>query len=350
MKKNIKNNYRTSKYIVAMSVVLSALCIILTVIDIYSCLRNNLVAYCNSMEMYLEAMIDDGGYRADSFGKPIEEGLIDFIKTDYPTSASTYCFVGVNGELKFVKDENSTSKLDDKYIVDYFNIDEDTQTVDTAYGYTVNPVVDGERWFVSMYDINTDDRIVTVGICTNENFVIEGGNFDIMFQHIMLYMILFSIAFVVSTIFLSHKEKQNVKMEEEITNQLVENRMLIDRLGEKIELQANNDYNRDSGFCTRKVVEQVMMKLSPEQKNNTMKIYIKLETKEPHLIVRFSVLLERMRVGKSVCCLWEDDEFLVLMLNTDEENANNFVKQFLLQYQNMFQKDVRDTSITISKL
>ncbi len=181
--------------------------------------------------------------------------------------------------------------------------------------------------------------------------MMNNGNFDILLQHLVLYLVLLSIAFITSVIYLNFRDKENIRIEAELNNKLIENRILIERLGDKIDNQNNSDItDRSGGFYTEEVIEQVISSLTEEQKEKSRKVTIKFSNNDLQLAVRYSVLLERMRVTKSIFCLREEDEILVVMLNTEEDGVNNFAKQFIMQYQNMFQSDVKDTKIIIDKL
>ncbi len=331
---------RPSKYLIIMSVVLSVLCMVLLVFDVLQCREANLVQSCKEKETYLDAMAYSGNYDP--------EGIIKYIKQEYPTSASDYCFVAVDEEILFMRDENFTKSLTEENVQAYFGISEHTPKVEgcrSSYSVLLN----GAPWYVIFHEETINGQKLLLGICSSENYLISESDFDILMQHSVLYMALFSIAFIVSVVFLSHREKENAAMEQQLTEQLVENRRLIERLGERLEAQSGMDYQRENGFCTREVVAQIMEKLTPQQREKSQKIEVKMNATEPQAIVKYSVLLERMKVNKSVCCLWDDDTFLVLLLNTDENGASNFIKQFLLEYQKMFQSDAADIHVSIKE-
>lgn len=335
MKKN-----RPSRYLVIMSVVLSILCTGLLLFDVIQCRETNLAQISKEKQNYLQVVLDKTQYRT--------EDLIAYIQEEYPTSASDYCFVAMDGQLLFVRDENMTKGIKEKGVRAYFGIKD--QRMDVREGSSLYEVsMNGTVWHIICFNVETQDGMLMVGTCISEEYLIAGGDFDILLQHSLIYMALFSIAFVVSVIFLSHREKENAAMEEKLTTQLTENRRLIERLGERLEAQSGMDYQRENGFCNKEVVAQVMSRLTPEQKEKCYKVRITLENANPQALVRYSVLLERMKVNKSICCLWTEYEFLVILLNTDEDGASNFIKQFLLQYQKMFQCDVKDIGISIEK-
>lgn len=332
-----KKKQRPSKYLIVMSVVLSVLCTCLMVFDVVTCRETNLVNACLEKEKYLQAMAYSGNYET--------EGIIDYIKETYMTSASDYCFVAVDGELVFVRDDNYTESLEETNLKKHFDISNRTQKIEGCKkAYVVTS--EGSVWNLICHDIKLAEQTMTLGICVRNEFLVSTGDFDILLQHSVLYMVLFSIAFIVSIVFLSSREKENRLMEIKLTEQLQENRRLIERLGERLEAQSEMEYQKENGFCTREVVSQIMDKLTAEQKEKSRKLVIRMKETSSASIVKYSVLLERMKVNKCVCCLWEEDTFLVLLLNTDEHGANNFVKNFLLQYQKMFRQDAKDIQIS----
>ncbi len=332
-----KKKNRPSKYLVIMSVILSILCIALMAVDVIACRETNLIRICKEKSEYLETMMYSG--------QKEPEQIIAYIQDQYPTSASDYCFVAVDDKLIYIRDDNYTKGIDETDVDAYFEISEHTPRLGEGMN-ACRVWLGGQAWNVIRHEETTQNGHLTVGICINEAYQIAEGDFDLLFQHSMLYMALFSVAFIVSVVFLSHREKENEMMEQKLTQQLEENRRLIGRLGERLEAQSGVDYQRENGFCTKEVVEKVMEKLTPEQRSKSRKILIHMRERDPQAVVRYSVLLERMKVNKSVCCLWNDEEFLVLLLNTEETGASNFAKQLLLQYQNMFQNDARDIEIS----
>lgn len=332
---NRKKN-RPSKYLIIMSIVLSLLCMVLIVFDVIECREANLRQACKEKESYLRAMAYSGNY--------VPEDIIAYIQQEYQTSASDYCFVAVDEELAFLRDTNFTKGLTENNLLAYFGISEHTPKVEGC-GNTYSVLLGGVPWYVMFWETVVGDEELVVGICTSRDYLISEADFDILLQHSVLYMALFSIAFIVSVLFLSRREKENEEMEEQLTGQLMENRRLIERLGEQLDAQSSMDHQRENGFCSREVVMGIMEKLTPWQRLKSQKLEIRMKEVTPEAVVRYSVLLERMKVSKSVCCLWEEDVFLVLLLNTDEDGCANFITHFLLEYQKMFRSDAADIQI-----
>lgn len=348
---NVKKR-RSSKNITVMSVVLSTICLVLSVVDVYGCVKNNLVSYSNTMESYLKMLITNGSYKANEVEGSIVDGIVVAIENEFPTSASFYCIVAVDDEIVFLRDKSVTSNTHDVMFSEYLNLETDNSILVTDYGRSLISELDnGNKYLISKENIDTGNEVITIAICTDAEYMMKNGNFDILLQHLVLYLVLLSIAFITSVIYLNFRDKENIRIEAELNNKLIENRILIERLGDKIDNQNNSDItDRSGGFYTEEVIEQVISSLTEEQKEKSRKVTIKFSNNDLQLAVRYSVLLERMRVTKSIFCLREEDEILVVMLNTEEDGVNNFAKQFIMQYQNMFQSDVKDTKIIIDKL
>ncbi len=347
MKKK-KNN----KSITIMSIILSLICLVLSLIDVYSCIKSNLVSYSNSMESYLEVLITNGSYRADEMKSTVVEGIEDSVEREFPTSASVYCVIAIDDEVVFLRDKSVTSGIHDLVIDEYLNVGDSNISLETTRRKSViSEFSNGNRYLISKETISTGNEKITVAICTDLEYMIKSENFDILIQHLVLYLVLLSIAFVTSVIYLNFKDRENIRIEEELNKKLIENRILIERLGDKIDSQNNSDVTeRNGSFYTEEVVEEVISALTEEQKEKSRKIVIRFSDNNMQLAVRYSVLLERMRVNNSIFCLKDDNEITVIMLNTDEEGVNNFARQFVVQYQNMFQSDIVDTKIVIDKL
>ena len=319
-----------------MSVVFSVLCMMFIILDVRECQEANLRQACKEKEAYLQAIAYSGNYAA--------EDLIVYIQQEYPTSASDYCFVALDEEFVFLRDSNYTKGLTEDNLYAYFGISEHTPKVEgckNAYSIQLGSM----PWYVMLWETEVNGQELTVGICTSRDYLISEADFDVLLQHSVLYMALFSISFIVSVVFLARREKENEEMEKQLTDQLMENRKLIERLGEQLDAQSSTDYQRENGFCSREVVAQIMEKLTFVQRLKSHKLEIRMKEVTPDAVVRYSVLLERMKVGKSVCCLWEEDTFLVLLLNTDEDGCANFITHFLLEYQKMFRSDATDVQI-----
>lgn len=346
---SIRKN-KSSKYLITISIALSIMFMGLLALDAKVCRDKNEIRVSRDREQYLEMIIDNGNYQANIFGKAPEEGIIDFIGQEYNTSSSDFCFVAVDGEIIFLRDQNVTSKLDKVNYMTYFHLKPNAEALDATCPNTSRIVWNGDRWLLSKYDVENVNNTITVGICVNEAYVRMNGYFDTLMQHVLLYSFLFSVAFIACMFFLVHRETEKFKVEEKLTEQLIENRKLIERLGERIEEQADTDYRLERGFCPKKVMTGVLDKMTPGQKNKSYIITIELDNAEQYLIMRYSILLDNMRIGKFICCLWEDNKFVVLLLNSDVNDAQNFVKQLLLQYQKMFQSDIKNAKILINHL
>ena len=84
---------RPSKYLVIMSIVLSVLCMVLLVFDVLQCRKANLTLSCKEKEAYLQAVAYSCVFEP--------EKLVEYIQSQYPTSASDYCFVALDEEIVF---------------------------------------------------------------------------------------------------------------------------------------------------------------------------------------------------------------------------------------------------------
>ncbi len=164
---NVKKR-RSSKNITVMSVVLSTICLVLSVVDVYGCVKNNLVSYSNTMESYLKMLITNGSYKANEVEGSIVDGIVVAIENEFPTSASFYCIVAVDDEIVFLRDKSVTSNTHDVMFSEYLNLETDNSILVTDYGRSLISELDnGNKYLISKENIDTGNEVITIAICTD---------------------------------------------------------------------------------------------------------------------------------------------------------------------------------------
>lgn len=346
MKKKI-----TSKLVLFFSVVLSIAGLFLVLLELYNFRKGFIKQYNKNTGAYLEVLMANGAYAAKQSGIAYTDGVIRTIESEFPTSAKTFCMVGENNKILFLRDKTKTEELFDTTVEEYIGYD------DGAYR-TVPKIVsesqyleDGQRFWVTRADSMTDTGIVTIAICTQEAYLLSTADFKVLQQHVVLYFGLLTAAFITSVVVLRHRVKEKEKRENELSGKLTESRTIIEQLVKKLESRENSETVSGEGcYYPRSIVERVLAELTREQRRKSRKVMIHLENSDAVVLVRMSVLLERMLNGTGLFCLWTETEFQVIMLNAEPENVNNFAKQLVLQYRIMFQKEIEGVHITIDRL
>ncbi len=345
----VKKKNRTGKKLTVCAVLLGVACSLLTLIELLGARSSYLEQYSKDTELYLRMLVTNGGYRAQQLGVDIAEGIISTIESDFPTSAKVYCLVGKDDTILFLRDAAETAELFDTTVEEYLG--SGTKSRIPAVTTTTERLQNGSRYLVTRLDLETEIGFITVAICTQEAYLLAAGGLDVLLQRNLLYVGLLVIAYLASVVFLTSKIREKEAKEEELAGKLSQDRGVIERLEKSLESRNKGEaIEGEGGFYTKEVVERVLSELTPEQRERSWQVVIHLDEEDQTMLVRLGVLLDRLLNGVSVCCLWEENEYRVLMLNTEEEGAVNFAKQFILQYQNMFQKDIDSTRITIVRL
>ncbi len=332
-----------------MAVIIAVLCIVFTMMDVSACRKRSLEHYGENARQQLLLLAGGAGSDAAKESLPLSERLIQTIGETFETNSRSYCIVGKEETLLFVRDERMTEEMYDKSVTDFLGAWESHAT-ETPWVET-RKLPDERSYIVAGICMEAEEGLVTAAICTREDYVIKQGDFDVLQQRLFVYLVLTGIAYIASVSFLSGKDAASRKQKSELQKQLVNDRRIIERLGTKLEERSTGELSEEEGgMCSREILDGVLAALTPEQRKKSRKMMVYLEEKDTLLLSRISVLLDRMLKDVSVCALWGENSFYVLLLNVEDEGAVNFAKQFVLQYQNMFRQDIRNVRTVVGKL
>lgn len=349
MKKSKKR--KKNRIWLIISVGLSMIFFLLMYEEVQTCIDRYLSQYTETMEAYLETLVENGRYVAEQTETDLADGVIAAIEEQFPTSSKCFCFVGRENEILFLRDRKRTDEVVDVTLETYLG--ETVSGIRRMFrvGTTKNEFRDGESYRVSRVDLETEKGILTVGICTQEKYLLTAGNFNLLQRHLLLYVVLFALAYVISTVFfLSGFKERDVKAES-LENQLSNEIITVERLSNKLESIEHSDVMGGEGcFYSRGIVERMLSDMTPEQRNRSRKIIVYLNTSEQAVAVRFAVLIERMLKGIGVFCLWDKNEYQIVVLNMNNEAVENFAKQLVIQYRKVFQKEIGNVRIIVDRL
>lgn len=335
------------KSLTGMAVVIAVLCTVFTMMDVNACRKRNLERYGETAKQQLQLLLEGAEQVTEEL--PLSDRLLQIIHAAYETNSRAYCFVGRGETLLFVRDEKMTEELYDKSVTDFLGTWEEHAAAEPWVETRKFP--DGRVYIVAGVCVEAEEGLLTVAICTGEEYVIKQGDFDVLRQRLFVYLVLTGIAYIASVSFLSGKDVASRKQKSELQKQLVNDRQIIERLGTKLEERSSGELSEaEGGMCSREILDGVLASLTPEQREKSRKMMVYLEKKDMLLLSRVSVLLDRMLKDVSVCSLWDETSFYVLLLNVEDEGAVNFAKQFVLQYQKMFRQDIRNVRIVVGKL
>lgn len=349
MKKTKKK--KNNRLWLVVSVGLSMAFFLLMLDEVETCKDRYLSQYTRTMESYLETLIENGRYVAKQSEMGLTDGVITAIEEQFPTSSKCFCFVGKENEILFFRDREKTEEVSKVTLETYLG--ESVSGIRRMFrvGTTRNEFRDGECYWVSRLDLEEESGIVTVGICTQEQYLLTTGNFNLLQRHLLLYVGLFGVAYVICTIFLLSEIKERDEIAEALKVQLSNEIVTVERLSQKLESREHSDIMGGEGcFYSRSIVERMLSELTKEQRKRCRKILVYLNTSEQAVAVRFAVLMERMLKGVAVFCLWDDNEYQIVVLNMEDEAVENLAKQLVIQYRKVFQKEIGAVRIVVDRL
>lgn len=342
---------KTSKKFIIGAFILSIACVFLTLLEIYNSRKSYIQRYETNMEMYLEELVSSAEYLAKERNTQLTDEIIFAVEERFPTSSKNFCLIGKNDVILFLRDKARTAELFDITVGDYIGYANKEAIESARINSTVDRIQDNDRFLVTRVDFMRDTDLMTVAICTEETYLLESGNFDILLQHLMVYIGLLAVAFIVGVSYLSVRVKEKTEKEENLHGQLSENRVIIERLAKRLESRENGDILGGEGsYYPRSVVERVLSNLTREQRRKSRKIVVHCEKGNQIVLVRMAVLIERLLSGRGIFCLWAEDEYQIIVLNAENDTLENIAKQLMVQYKNMFYKDMEDIRITIDRL
>lgn len=348
-----KNKYNNALYAVILFCIIEA---VLMVGDIWSSINHNLLIYGSQQEQLISTMLSSYLLIDRDHEGSIKDTIISNIKEDFPTSSSVYCFVALNDKMIYIKDQSTTQELLNKNEISverYLNQKgKKTVILDNPAKKTIQVVMDDNiKYYVSMDTISYRGDVITLGICTKVNYIIKKYSFDILVLHLGTYFALFVIGFISTAYFFYKRVKQDKLDIEELKNELSNNRLLMDKLNEEVwEVTSSEMSNNLYGFFPKGVVQNVLSNLTIEQSKLTLKIFIHINSPGKEIFINIAALLERFYIIKNISCFWNEEEFLVLLLNATNKDAVLFEKFVRRQYRTKYNKNIDDVIFDIEPI
>lgn len=338
---------KTEKKLIALSVVVTILCLVLTYLEVTSCRSKILEHHGKHLLQQMELLEETAELRSESNAVSYSDALISLIQERTETNSRHFSVVCRNEELLYLRDRTMTLEYHDKNPRQFFMEEE---PVPNAKGeLRQGSFLDGEQYVYAVGAKETKEGVVTLAICTQREYVWKETDADILYQRLFVYLGLTLLAYVASVSWLANAYRRQKTEDENLNEQLTKNRVLIDKLVNKLDARMSGALvDEDGGLYSREIVEQVMDTMTPEQKKRSYCLMIDLQEESPDLLVRLSVVLDRLLTGGSICCLWEKNQFRAVLMNVEEEVAITLSKQLIMQYQRMFQQDL--TKVTVKVL
>lgn len=326
------------------AVIVSVLFVALFVYDAINCRNKNLAVYSAQTEQQASILLSDA--LAGESGS-VKDRLIRAIENSFDTSASVYCVVGINGQVVYEKDRVTTEKMKEISWEAYMNGREDSVWIDSpARGTRRSTLPDKKVYLTSAVSAEVGEELIQLGICMRQEYLVKRGQFDLLIQHVILYTLLFSSAFIAITFFQRMNYSRLQKSMKIMDNKMIADRKQIELLETEKTRQQDADINdKNSGFLSKKTLETILGLLTPAQKAASCKIKIRMQD-QSHLL-EMAVLLDRMNTKGCISCLWNEDTFFMILLNGSTEDAKQFVKQLFNRYEKEFQVQAPQADVNI---
>ncbi|ROR28727.1 hypothetical protein EDD66_104316 [Mobilisporobacter senegalensis] len=345
---NIVDKFNNKK-LMAGVVIFCSIIFFLILLNIEYCINQSMKVYSSLQEDKLVLMLSEAEIRTEWNHDTYQSNLSSIIKSDFATSASEYCFVAVEDELTFIKDNDTTEialAKNNLKLKDFIKIENGSYPLDDSSITTLKARLSDKRsYLVSIGTYTYKNVNYRLGICSREGYVIEKYKMDIYRLHLFIYILLFCTAFISSIFYLLRKQKKDKDTIYRLEQETIHSRLLIDKLHEDINEAAKlkNRYPMH-GYFTKQIVENILLNLSEEQMNKSVKLIIRINSLRPEVVTNTSVLLERIQVEEGVSCLWSKNEFIVLLLNAHRKEAERFIQVFRQNYE-LFSEDAVENDI-----
>ncbi|MBB2182483.1 hypothetical protein H0486_06310 [Lachnospiraceae bacterium MD1] len=338
MKRIVKDDNTAKNGRILLSVILFCILIfVLVVLDIDNFTKNSIAVYTASQEERVLDMMYSATEISELNTQSYDTNLVEMIKSNFSTSSSIFCFVAKDDQIIFLKDDNTTLSLLDKYsgkLEDVIRpLDKEGFRIEGHSGSLRAKLYDHRDYYVSVASYTYDNVNYKLGICSREYYLTTKMKMQLLLLHVYTYLTLIIIAFISLTFFLLQKTKKDRLKINQLESETANSRLLIDKLNEDIlKITINKTSNRTSGLLAKDLVESIIHNLSEEQKKQTFKVCIKIQAPRQELYTNVAAQLDRFYVDNCISCLWSENEFLVLLPNSSYRDAKYFIQVFHQQY------------------
>lgn len=286
-------------------------------------------------ETYLEILMNSSSEIAESKGENLSDVLMRQMHETFSVSASSYMVAAKNDEIFWLMDEEITNNYAGSSLERYLKSDKNQkQKLEEAENSFQVTLEDKENYIVSLAEMtDRDDNKITIAIIENSDYLLKHIFFDTLQIHILFYFILLSISFLSVVVYLVYRERDKVQEIEQLKIDSSTDRLQIEELEDRMFSNSQERHMGDSIFFPVELVEEVVDKLTVEQRKNSVRLIIKAGDIGEKALMQLAVMIERMKLKKCLCCFLGNNTFLILLLNRNENTAESFVQQLFAQYE-----------------
>lgn len=346
-----KGNHDNKKVLAGVIMLCLVLSLLIT-INTEQSMSHSLSIYSRQQEEKISLLFSIAEHNSERGQQTLKDELVKTLKKSIPTSASVYGFIAVNNRLTFIKDDTTTAKIleyDTVRLQEFLDIDLETvQNIQSGTNTLYSVLEDKRDYYVSIGSFQHNNDRYMIGICTREGYIIKKFKQHIYRLQLFIYIAIFVIVLIALTFFLLRKIREEQARILILEQDTVESRRLIDRLHDDLkEITNTNIKNQIYGFFPKQVVETILNNMTKEQHQKSAKLMVTIDSDIEEEVIFVSALLERMHVEKSISCMWSQKEFMVLILNATQKEAEKFTQIFSENYQSIYERQMDNIQFSI---
>jgi len=333
-----QNKETKNRFVIVTSAIFIGIVIVLLIIlDINTTTNKTLAVYNDNQNTLANLFMKTAVTQAQKNSSELKDILTLSINDNYPTSSSTYCILAKNDDILFLKDENTTSTLIDEKITTYF--DENNVSIR-----------DNQQYIISTSQTQYDGDNYTFVICTRQNYLVKLIKLNELRLHCLGYFIIYGVLLLVIIVLSFYKSRSDGKRKVVLEEEAKKNRMIIEKLGnDKNKNYVDSDRDGLYSFYSRGIVDEVIACMSEEEKKKCIEIDIIVENLKIEHFILITTILGRIKVSRSIACYWEDNQFKVLLFDSDKEEVQEFIDIFMSKYRIDSEEKVEELKIRASR-
>ena len=333
-----RNKDKKNRFIIVASViVLGVILLLLLILDINNTVNKTLSAYNDSQNILSNTLLKTAVVQAENDSSELKDIIQFNVDENFPTSSSSYCIFAKNDNIIFLKDENTSSTLIDERISNYF----DGNNVSSR---------DNQKYIISTSQTQYDGDNYTFVICTRQNYLLKQVKFNELRLHALGYFIIYGVILLMIIIYLLYKSRADEKRNRTLGEAAKNNRMIIEKLGnDKTKNYVNLDRDEVDSFYSRSIVDEVIACMSEEEKKKCIEIDILVQNLKIEHFILITIILGRIKAGGSLACYWEDNQFKVLLFNSNKKEVEEFIDRFMSKYRTDSEEKVEELKIIATR-
>jgi len=333
-----QNKETKNRFVIVTSAIFIGIVIVLLIIlDINTTTNKTLAVYNDNQNTLANLFMKTAVTQAQKNSSELKDILTLSINDNYPTSSSTYCILAKNDDILFLKDENTTSTLIDEKITTYF--DENNVSIR-----------DNQQYIISTSQTQYEGDNYTFVICTRQNYLVKLIKLNELRLHCLGYFIIYGVLLLVIIVLSFYKSRSDGKRKVVLEEEAKKNRMIIEKLGnDKNKNYVDSDRDGLYSFYSRGIVDEVIACMSEEEKKKCIEIDIIVENLKIEHFILITTILGRIKVSRSIACYWEDNQFKVLLFDSDKEEVQEFIDIFMSKYRIDSEEKVEELKIRASR-